>query len=209
MQKLSAARFLILLAFVVMSMQGCGQRNSPSAATEEILLSGTAPMAEVGETLIVRNSLAEFEAVIGQVGAFQTRVSPGTFELLVKSRSGSLKLIKQGVAIEDNLTINLLDVQLVPIPLVVSVAVPVVEDRSAIIEWETDIESDGRVDFGVDAGYGYSTFTDSALKTSHRVLILELRPQTLYHFRIVSSRHGLESVQSLSRDYQFVTESTP
>jgi hypothetical protein len=89
---------------------------------------------------------------------------------------------------------------------VLSVAVPLVYDTSAVIEWETDIESDGFVEFGTSELYGYSSYGGSELKTRHRVQLYNLLPATTYHFRINASRYSLESARSLSRDFTFTTE---
>lgn len=196
----------IALLFVALSLiPGCGNRMQ-TGSEETSLVQGRLPVFQVGDQILLKNDLRTIELPVDSNGAFAGQVLPGTYQALVRSPSGSLKLINQSLTVEDNLTINLLDASLVPIPRVISVSVPLVYEDSAVIEWETDIDSDGRIDYGVDAGYGYSTFTDPELKTRHRIQLNSLNPATSYHFRVVASRHSLESVQTFSRDYVFVTE---
>ena len=107
--------------------------------------------------------------------------------------------------IESGKTISLVDADLVPIPLVTSVSASVVNADSAILEWETDIESDGYVEYGINELYGTYSYVTDQQTIMHRVQLMGLQSNTTYHFRIVASRHNIEASQSISKDYVFTT----
>ena len=194
-------------------LQGCGIGGAgsriapPSVGTGAGLGTVHGQVAPVpGASIVLRNAAGDREVPIDQQGRFAISVSAGTYEILLKTADGKLTLVERAVSVEDGLTVSVVNAALVPIPRVTAVSVPLVYRDSAVIEWETDIESDGRIDYGLDAGYGYSSFTDTELKKTHRVQIYGLSSQTPYHFRVVASRYGLETIQSFSSDYSFVTE---
>ena len=193
-------------------LQGCGTGGAGPRISSSVgagtgsgtVLGQVAPVP--GAAIVLRNAAGDREVPLDGKGRFAVVVSAGTYEVLLKTSDGKLTLVERAVSVEDGLTVSVVNAALVPIPRVTAVSVPLVYRDSAVVEWETDIESDGRVDYGLDAGYGYSSFTDSELKKKHRVQIYGLSSQTPYHFRVVASRHGLETIQSFSSDYSFVTE---
>ncbi|NLI78428.1 MAG: hypothetical protein GX442_18565 [Candidatus Riflebacteria bacterium] len=200
---------VLALLSLYSGLWGCGQASSPTAPSAPGLavVSGTVPAGRTGSLVFrVAGSTAGQEVPVGADGRFSVRLPSGRYSVLLKNASGSLTLVKRSLEVEDDLTISLLDVALVPIPTVISVAVPLAGARDAFIEWETDVESEGRIDYGLDASYGYSTHTDSAMSKTHRLQLLGLQPSTSYHFRIVVGRHGLDEVQTYSPDYFFSTE---
>jgi len=197
----------LILILVLLVAQGC----QSSKFTEDTIfpgsqISGKIPFStEV--TILLKNTMGSgTEVPLQKDGSFFAKVRPGTYNIFLKTAGGKVNLIKRGVTIEDNMTVNVVDVDMIPFPRIISVAVPIVYSDSAVVEWETDIASDGRVDYGTDAGYGYSTFTDTELKEKHRIQIYGLKPGTTYHFRVVASRYGLEAVENFSPDYMFMTE---
>ena len=196
---------LVLLLVILSLIPGCGSRIHEDS-DNSALVQGRLPVYQIGDQVLLKNDLRTIELPVDTNGSFAGKVLPGTYQALIRSKSGTLKLIEMSLTVEDNLTINLLNASLVPIPRVISVSVPLVYEDSAVVEWETDIDSDGRVDYGVDTAYGYSSFTDPELTTRHRIQLYGLSPNTSYHFRVVASRHSLESVQTFSPDYVFVTE---
>lgn len=196
----------MLLLLVLLAAQGCQNDEGRMPDFNSGTVIGTLPAGGDSRLLFVDSQGKKLEVTPGVNGSFMAQVAPGRYDILLKNASGSLTLVKRSVIVEDNKTINLLEVSMVPIPQVISVAVPIVYSDSVIIEWETDIGSDGRIDYGKDQGYGFSSYTTQDLKTIHRVQLFALDGKTAYHFRVVASRHGLESVQTFSNDYVFSTE---
>lgn len=202
---------LLILMSLYTGLSGCGQQvASRPAAGVGVEVSGVLPAGRTGSLLFEQEETGIRVTVpVDGGGRFSSRLPAGRYRILLQQADGRLTLVRRGVTLEDNLTISLLDVDLVPIPTVTSVAVPQVGATDAIIEWETDIESEGRIDFGFSAAYGQSTYTDTRLSRRHRIQLLGLLPATAYHFRIVSTRHGLEEVETFSQDYVFTTEAPP
>jgi len=58
------------------------------------------------------------------------------------------------------------------------------EPDQAIIAWNSDESTDSQVDYGVTSSYGSSSTLDPSMTTSHFVLITNLQPSTLYHYRV-------------------------
>jgi hypothetical protein len=59
-----------------------------------------------------------------------------------------------------------------------------------VISWDTDEPSTSQVFYGEGAngeGFPYSTQTDAEMRTKHVVLISNLAPSKVYHFKVVSS----------------------
>jgi hypothetical protein len=78
---------------------------------------------------------------------------------------------------------------------------------TATVSWGTDEPTTAQVDYGPDAGYGTSSPLDATLVTAHQVVLRNLNPDTLYHFRVRSSdRAGNET---LSGDGTFHTPLPP
>ncbi len=199
----------VLLGLTAM-MSGCGGTGATGGGNDTSgLLTGRVPVLSGSVVLIRGADGATQEVAVDTEGRYTASLRPGAYSVLLKTTDGKLTLVSQSVSIEDNMTVSLLDVSLVPLPQVVSVSVPLVEHNSAMIEWISDIDADGRIEYGTDARYGYTTYTDTELKTRHRVQLHDLRPDTAYHFRIVASRYGLEAAETYSKDYMFTTESLP
>jgi len=202
--------WIALLIGILLGIQGCGATaglGGNGAAGSTRLIAGTLPAAALAGSdprLIVRNRAGDTVVPVAADGRFSISVAPGVYSLLLSTASGT-SWVKKELLVDNDVTINVLDVQLTPIPTVVSVRVPMTAATSAIIEWETDLDSEGRVDYGYNTAYGYSTYTDTELKRVHRLQIHELTPATRYHFRVVSSRRGLPDTVTLSANYEFVT----
>ncbi|MFZ2956578.1 MAG: fibronectin type III domain-containing protein [Candidatus Ozemobacteraceae bacterium] len=197
----------ILLTVVLLTFSGCG--SSSSAGSDESsggVITGKVPAGSFASIVARSASGEDVEIPVDAEGGFAGRVAAGRYQLLTKTADGKLSLVKISIIVEDRLTVSLLETAMVPQPGVLAVSVPLVYADSAMVEWETDIESDGRIDYGLDEKYGYSTYTDTEMKSRHRIQLFGLTPGTRYHFRIVAGRYGLDSVQSFSGDYSFVTE---
>jgi len=74
---------------------------------------------------------------------------------------------------------------------------------SATIEWETNEDSDGRIQYGSVAGpYSSEKYIDSYTR-SHSIRLTNLRPSTTYHFSVTS--RGLLGNSIQSKEKTFVT----
>ncbi|HOT26892.1 MAG TPA: hypothetical protein PLU72_01810 [Candidatus Ozemobacteraceae bacterium] len=203
-------RFLalsVLMLSLTALMAGCGGTGGGGeSASATGMLTGRVPIV-TGSVVVIRGADGvEREVAVDADGNYAASLRPGAYSVLLKTADGKLTLVSRTVNIEDNMTVSLVDVRLVPLPQVISVSVPLVDHDTATIEWISDIDADGRIDYGIDTRYGYSTYTDTELKTKHRMQLHDLRPDTTYHFRIVASRYGLETAETFSRDYAFTTE---
>lgn len=206
-------RFIVLVSVMLVLtviMAGCGGTGGDGErATATGMLTGRVPLIS-GSVVVIRGADGiEREVAVDADGNFAASLRAGAYSVLLKTADGKLTLVSRTVNIEDNMTVSLVDVRLVPLPQVVSVSVPLVDHDTATIEWISDIDADGRIDYGTDTRYGYSTYTDTELKTKHRMQLHDLRPDTTYHFRIVASRYGLETAETFSQDYAFTTEPLP
>jgi phosphodiesterase/alkaline phosphatase D-like protein len=67
-----------------------------------------------------------------------------------------------------------------------------------IVSWETDEPSTSQVEFGIGSSGSYTNKTqeDSALSTTHVVIISDLKPSSPYHFRVVSKDSSDNEVKS-------------
>ena len=85
-------------------------------------------------------------------------------------------------------------------PEVISIpAVTSLKDTFAVIEWETDEPGTGIVEYGPDISYGF-TQTGTGYTTGYSVLIKELDPDKLYHFRVSSEDAAGNGPEASSSD---------
>lgn len=194
---------MLVAALAMATLPGClSSHGSEDAAG---VISGQF-RAAANLKIIASNDSSEIAIPVDGEGRFSVRVAGGVYNLHIQASDGSITLIRRGIQIDNNMTVTVLDTDIVPIPQVTSVAVPLVYSTSAIIEWETDIESDGYIEFGNNELYGYSSYAVTELKKRHRIQLYNLLPASTYHFRVVASRYNLESAQSISRNFTFTTE---
>lgn len=91
------------------------------------------------------------------------------------------------------------------IPPTISSAGPLVTDlrhNQATIEWETDINSTSNIFYGPTTAYGQETGSSSFVKR-HKVTVFGLKPETLYHFKAVSTDPA--GGKGISADRTFTT----
>ena len=189
--------------FSIAFLPGCLNNSSRDGDTG--ILAGTLSIAENSRLVAVCGENM-VQIPVDAEGHFTARLAQGIYQLMLQSADGTLSLIRKDVAIENNLTVTVLDTDMVPMPQVVSVAVPLVYQTSVVIEWETSIEADGYVEYGINELYGYSSYATTDLKKRHRMQLYDLQPGTTYHFRVVASRYNLDSTRTWSRDFSFTTE---
>ena len=90
-------------------------------------------------------------------------------------------------------------------PSIGSVQAGAVTTTSATITWNTDQASDSQVEYGTTSSYGSATLLDSAQVTSHSQNLAGLRPNTVYHYRVLS--RNASGQLAASPDYTFQTSS--
>jgi hypothetical protein len=196
---------LVITVILSLTILLAGCFTSSRSNVENGTLTGKIPHL-AHSNLIAMNDKEKVPIQTDAEGNFIASLKPGRYQLMFQSDNGKLELIQSDIQIENNLTFKVTDVKLIPAPNVVSVSVPLLYDTSAVIEWETDIESDGHIEYGTSELYGFSSYAETELRKKHRIQLYELLPDTTYHFRIAASRYNLESTRTFSRDFAFTTE---
>jgi len=74
-----------------------------------------------------------------------------------------------------------------PAPPVISNVNVEVQENSAILSWDTDIEASSQVFYGLSSDYEISYVTNFSYITNHQVTLNGLSADTEYHFKIVST----------------------
>lgn len=131
-------------------------------------------------------------------------VTPGTYTITV-SKCGYVTQSISGVGITAG-TVTTRDVTLVAdgVPPVISnVQATGIQATNAVITWNTDEVSTSRVQYGLTTSYGSTTLENTLPVTSHSVQILNLTPNTLYHYRVISK--DCAGAAATSGDYTFTT----
>ena len=199
--------FTILLLFAaVINLVGCSSSSDNSLKGESGTVTGSL-LDAANSNIVATSDAGEYLIPVDADGRFSANLPVGVYTLSYRSASANNKLVltEKKLVVANNVTISVVDAELVPIPQVLNVSVPVINANSAIIEWETDIESDGYLEYGTNELYGVSTYVSTDLTTQHRVQLGSLMSNTTYHFRVVASRHNLESSKFYSQDYTFTT----
>lgn len=75
---------------------------------------------------------------------------------------------------------------------------------SAIITWSTAEPGDSRVEYGLDESYGKMSKLDPDMDNDHHILISGLRPDTTYHYRVISKDKSGDTV--IFQNHKFTTE---
>jgi hypothetical protein len=195
---------LMTVVLAATFLPGCLTRTASNESGNGMLTASLTGLSNAD--LVVSDRKNTYKVKADANGRFSLALPAGNYSLLMQSSDNQLVLIKRDISIENNLTFAVTNVDLIPIPNVVSVSVPLVYRNSAIIEWETDFESDGYIEYGSNEIYGFASYSDTELKKKHRIQIYDLLPDTTYHFRIVASRYNLDATRSYSRDFSFKTE---
>ncbi len=199
--------FTILLLFAaVINLVGCSSSSDNSLKGEYGTVTGSL-LDAANSNIVATSDSGEYIIPVNADGRFSANLPVGVYTLSYRAATANNKLVltEKKLIVANNVTISVVDSELVPIPQVLAVSIPVINDTSAIIEWETDIESDGFLEYGTNELYGVSTYVSTDLTTQHRVQLTSLMPNTTYHFRVVASRHNLESTRFYTQDYTFTT----
>ena len=86
-------------------------------------------------------------------------------------------------------------------PAITSVTVGNLQAASVTITWTTDVPADTRADYGLTAGLGISTPTDSTLVTAHSRTVTGLTGNQRYFFQVVSRSQAGEVATSGGRTF--------
>lgn len=95
--------------------------------------------------------------------------------------------------------------QTFPAPQIKNVRIVEMTSSTAVIQWETDKDADGLINYGLDPFYGISRDTNYKTK-QHRVELKDLEPSTKYFFRIISADESAN--QGIAEGYGFVTQAS-
>ncbi|MHA2404676.1 MAG: NosD domain-containing protein, partial [Candidatus Kariarchaeaceae archaeon] len=91
----------------------------------------------------------------------------------------------------------------VPPPVLTDIRNATVSDSSAVITWSTDKPSNSVVKYNTSLGSYKYTISESALVTSHRIVLTDLSPRTTYYYVVNSTDAGENGNQS--NEYSFTT----
>ncbi len=195
--------FLIVALFYLV---GCSSSSSDNNLNSESGFVTGSLLEAANSNIVAKSDSGEYVIPVDSFGRFSASLPVGVYSLAYRAAtSNKLVLTNKTFVVANNVTINIVDADLVPQPQVIVVNIPVVNANSAIIEWETDIESDGYVEYGTNELYGVSSYVSSDLTKRHRVQLSSLMANTTYHFRVIASRHNLESTKFITQDYTFTT----
>ncbi len=86
-------------------------------------------------------------------------------------------------------------------PAILGVTVADTTASTATITWSTSTPATSRVEYGTGAGYGVMTALDPELTNEHTVVLEDLDPETLYHFRVLSTDSYGQEVKSPDRTF--------
>ncbi len=91
-------------------------------------------------------------------------------------------------------------------PILSAVASSNVTAREAVITWATNEAADSQVNNGLTTAYGNIT-TLKTLVTSHRITLVELQPDRLYHYQVKSADAAGNVVSSVDFSLKTATQS--
>lgn len=86
--------------------------------------------------------------------------------------------------------------------VVTSISTSGISQTGATISWNTNRPADSKVEYGLTTSYG-NVVSLATMETSHRLNLVGLTPDTLYHFRVTSKDAG--GKESASSDLTFRT----
>ncbi|UCH50861.1 MAG: redoxin domain-containing protein [Chloroflexota bacterium] len=165
------------------------QTDEPATSQVKILDSNVSISTELDKTLVANHS------------ATLTDLKPNTryrFMLISKDKRGN----------EAKLEIELTTPSqpYVP-PMVISeVKTSNITDFSATIIWQTNRPATSQVEYGETESYGSIASTSNEPTTKHSITLMELKPNTSYHFMVKSE--DADGKAAASEDQTFITLST-
>ncbi len=146
---------------------------------------------EAGDSLVEYGKTNSFE--LGLVGIHNsvlshsvelTGLAPGTtyyYRVYSRDSSGNRS------DVSSTKTFTTTDTDDSTAPSVSSLSVRKIATSSALVSWDTDEASTGKVEYGTTSSLGSSgTETDEAISRKHTVIVDSLSSDTLYYYRVVS-----------------------
>jgi hypothetical protein len=95
-------------------------------------------------------------------------------------------------------------------PLAISnVAVASATLTGASVTWQTNVPANSLVEYGLSASYGSITALDTTMVTSHGEPLANLKPGTLYHYRVHSTDASNGSAVSGDLTFTTLADTTP
>src|SRR3989338_9945081 len=85
-------------------------------------------------------------------------------------------------------------------PLMITEVNVVIQENNAVLTWDTNFPSKGKVDYGKTESYGYYVEEGGSNRISHTITLYNLEQNTKYHFR-VTSKTSLEEVSTFDRTF--------
>jgi len=150
---------------------------------------------DYGTTAAYENGFQENTALVTSHSVVLTGLTPGTeYHYKVTSADGTGN---------SSSTLDLTFTTTNTTPPVISNINAVPTDTGAAITWDTDEAATSRVDYGPTAAYENGFQEDTALITSHSVVLTGLTPGTVYHYKVTSADGTGNSSNSL--DLTFTT----
>ncbi len=88
------------------------------------------------------------------------------------------------------------------VPEISEIAVTNITSTSARITWDTDIDADGKVEYGKTTAYASSTSLNSSETDSHTFTLSNLLPDTTYNYRVRSKTSSTTEAVSSNRTFK-------
>lgn len=92
-------------------------------------------------------------------------------------------------------------------PLISNIVIETLNDRTAIISWQTNEAASSQIEYGLNQSYGNTTPRSNTPVTGHRITLLNLSAATTYHYRVMSEDAAGNA--SASANQSFMTANAP
>ncbi len=144
-----------------------------------------------GQPLITDTRLQELASRL-QSPVSVTHAGDGSGRVFIVEQTGQIRVLRFGEPGPDQTAPNISSVYASTTP------------SGAAVTWQTDEPATGLIEYGLTSDYTQSTAASGISETLHRVIIGDLLPDTLYHYRVVTT--DAAGNQTLSADKTFTTE---
>jgi len=95
-------------------------------------------------------------------------------------------------------------------PVISNIILSEITHNSAKITWDTDEQSNSKVNYGITIALG-DTISNSAMVTSHSIVLTDLLPETSYYYEVQSTdiEGNTATDDNNGNYYSFITDSAP